>query len=181
MKATTTKIKDLLIIDLDVFADNRGWFVESYNKEKLKALGIDADFVQDNHSLSAVRGTLRGLHLQNSPYAQAKLVYCTRGAVLDVAVDLRPGSLTYKQWVAVELSEHNHRQFFIPRGFAHGFITLTDNTEFMYKVDNYYNKQSERGIRFDDPEIGVEWGNSAPILSPKDADSPLLKDCDINF
>lgn len=181
MKVTPTKIKDVLIIEPDIFQDNRGWFFESYNKEKLKEFGIDRDFIQDNHSFSSKNGTLRGLHLQNNPYAQSKLVRCTKGAVLDVAVDLRKDSPTFKQWVSIELSEENKKQLFIPRGFAHGFITTTDNVEFEYKVDNYYNKESEGGIRFDDKELGINWGNDNPILIEKDANAPLLKDSNINF
>jgi dTDP-4-dehydrorhamnose 3,5-epimerase len=181
MKVTQTKLKEVLIIEPDVFGDSRGWFVESYNKNKLRDFGIDVDFIQDNHSFSATKGTLRGLHVQNDPHTQSKLVRCIRGSILDVAVDLRKDSLTYKNWVSVELSEENKKQLFIPKGFAHGFLTLTDNVEFQYKVDNYYDKQSDRGIRFDDPEIGVVWGNDNPVLSDKDKNAPLLKDCDINL
>ena len=181
MEIISTKIKNLLIIQPDIFQDNRGWFFESYNKAKLNMLGIDVDFVQDNHSFSAKKGTLRGLHFQNNPYAQAKLVRCTKGIVLDVAVDLRKTSPTFKQWVSVELSEENKKQLFIPRGFAHGFITITDNVEFEYKVDNYYNKESERSIRFNDQAFGINWGNDNPILIDKDAQAPLLKDSDINL
>lgn len=181
MKITETKIKGLLLVELDVFGDNRGWFFESYNKRKLQEAGISADFVQDNRSFSSAKNTLRGLHFQKKPYDQAKLVSCARGAVMDVAVDLRPDSPTYKQWAAVELTEENKKQLFIPRGFAHGFLTLTDNVEFTYKVDNYYDKASDRGIIFNDPEIGVDWRIAAPILSEKDKSNPLLKDCDINF
>jgi len=181
MKVIPTKIKDVRIIEPDVFGDNRGWFSESYNKEKLKEFGIDVDFVQDNHSFSATKGTLRALHIQESPYAQSKLVRCTKGAVLDVAVDLRKDSQTYKQWVSVELSAENKKQFFVPKGFAHGFLTLTDNVEFEYKVDNYYNKQAERYIRYDDKDIGIIWGNDNPILIERDKNAPLLKDCDISF
>jgi dTDP-4-dehydrorhamnose 3,5-epimerase len=181
MKVIQTEIKDVLIIEPDVFSDSRGWFFESYNKEKFKGLGINVDFVQDNHSLSAVKGTLRGLHFQNSPHAQAKLVRCVRGAVLDVVVDIRKDSPTYKKWVSVELTGENKKQLFIPRGFAHGFLTLTNEVEFEYKVDNFYNKESERSIRFDDPGIGIDWGIKNPILLDRDAAAPLLKDCDINF
>lgn len=181
MKVISTKINDVLIIEPDVFGDNRGWFSESYNKEKLKEFGIDVDFVQDNHSFSATKGTLRALHIQESPYTQSKLVRCIKGAVLDVAVDLRKNSQTYKQWVSVELSAENKKQLFIPKGFAHGFLTLTDNVEFEYKVDNYYNKQSERYIRYDDKDIGIIWGNDNPILIERDKNAPLLKDCDISF
>jgi len=181
MKIIPTTIKDLLLLEPDVFQDGRGWFIETYNKNNLQTSGVKTDFVQDNRSFSAVKGTLRGLHFQNNPHAQAKLVCCTKGAVLDIAVDLRKDSPTYKQWLAIELTEENKKQLYIPRGFAHGFLTLTDNTEFFYKVDNYYNKQAERSIRFDDPELGIDWGNINPILSEKDKEAPLLKDCDTNF
>src|SRR3989338_5354662 len=179
MKITPTNIKDVLVIEPDIFIDDRGWFTELYNKEKLKTFGIDADFVQDNYSLTKKSGTLRGLHFQQNPYAQSKLVSCTKGAVLDVAVDLRKNSPTYKQWVALELTEENKKQIFIPKGFAHGFLTLADNTKLQYKIDNYYNKESDRGIRFDDPEIGVGWGNKNPILSEKDKEALFLKDSDV--
>ena len=181
MKVIQTEIKDVLIIEQDVFEDSRGWFFESYNKKKLKKFGMNIDFIQDNHSFSKIKGTLRGLHFQNNPYAQSKLVSCIRGAVLDVAVDLRKNSSTYKQWISIELTEKNKKQLFIPKGFAHGFLTLTENAEFQYKVDNYYNKQSERSIRFDDPEIGIDLGSNNPILLERDANAPLLKDCDISF
>lgn len=181
MKITPTKIKDVLIIEPDIFEDNRGWFFESYNQKRLAAAGINSDFIQDNHSFSKMKGTLRGLHCQNNPFSQAKLVSCTKGAVLDVAVDLRKNSPTYKEWCSVELSEENKKRLFIPRGFAHGFLTLADNTEFIYKVDNDYDKQSERSIRFDDPEIGIDWGNINPLLIDRDRDAPLLKNCNINF
>ena len=181
MKVIQTKIKDVLIIEPDVFGDNRGWFSETYNKEKLKEFGLDIDFIQDNHSFSATKGTLRGLHIQNSPHAQSKLVRCTKGAVLDIAVDVRKDSPTYRQWVSEELSEENKKQLFVPKGFAHGFITLTDNVEFEYKVDNYYDKQSERSIRFNDIDLGINWENDNPILLERDMNAPLLKDCDISF
>ena len=185
MKVTETKISGLKIIDPDCFGDNRGWFMETYSTEKYAEIGIDTVFVQDNQSMSAKKGTLRGLHFQINPMAQAKLVRCTKGAVIDVAVDIRKGSPTYKQWVSVELSEENKRQFFIPRGFAHGFLTLTDYVEFEYKVDNLYSKECDRGIRYDDPSINVDWGGllngMEPILSEKDMTSPLLEDSDANF
>jgi dTDP-4-dehydrorhamnose 3,5-epimerase len=181
MNKIETKIEGVYIIEPDVFGDERGWFTETYSKTKFEALGIEADFVQDNHSFSAKKGTLRGLHFQNAPYAQTKLIRCTRGTVLDVAVDIRKDSPTYKQWVSVELSVENKRQFFIPKGFAHGFLTLTDNVEFQYKVDNYFNKEADRSLRFDDPEIGVIWDNDEPILSEKDASAPYLKDLDASF
>lgn len=181
MRITPTKIKDVLVIEPDIFIDDRGWFTELYNKEKLKTFGIDADFVQDNYSLTKKSGTLRGLHFQQNPYAQSKLVSCTKGAVLDVAVDLRKNSPTYKQWVALELTEENKKQIFIPKGFAHGFLTLADNTKLQYKIDNHYNKGSERTIRYDDPEIGIDWGNTDPILLERDRNAPLFKNSDINF
>ncbi|MFA5651915.1 MAG: dTDP-4-dehydrorhamnose 3,5-epimerase [Candidatus Paceibacterota bacterium] len=181
MKAIKTKIKDVLILEPDVFSDNRGWFFESYNKEKLDSLGINIDFIQDNHSYCVKKGTVRGLHVQNFPYTQSKLVRCTRGSILDVVVDLRKDSPTYKSWISVELSAKNKKQIFIPRGLAHGFLSLTANAECQYKVDNYYNKKSERGIRFDDPDIGVDWNYNNPILSIKDQDNPLLKNSEINF
>jgi len=181
MKITPTKIEGVLIIEPDVFGDSRGWFFESYSKQKLKGAGIEADFVQDNHSFSATKGTLRGLHFQNAPHSQSKLIRCTRGRVLDIAVDLRKDSPTYKEWVSIELSAENKKQFFIPKGFAHGFLALTDNVEFQYKVDDYYDKSSDRSIRFDDPEIAVDWEYDQPILSDKDNNAPFLKDSDANF
>lgn len=185
MKKIETKIPGVVIIEPDVFGDHRGYFMETYSTSKFHELGIDNVFVQDNMSFSANKGTLRGLHFQNDPMAQAKLVSCTRGKVIDVAVDIRKGSPTYKQWVAVELSEENKRFFFIPRGFAHGFLTLTDNVEFRYKVDNLYSKEQDRGIRYDDPTINVDWGGLLngiePILSKKDTTGPLLDESDCNF
>lgn len=181
MKIIPTKIPDVLIIEPDVYTDHRGWFIEAYNKKAFKEAGIETDFVQDNHSFSLNKGVLRGLHFQKEPYAQSKLVRCTKGAVLDVAVDLRRESPTFKQWVAVELSEENKKQLFIPKGFAHGFLLLKDNTEFQYKVDNYYNKEHDRSIRYDDPDIGIEWGYDEPILSEKDLNAPYFIDCDIEF
>ena len=181
MKITEQKIKGVFLIEPDVFGDERGWFFESYRKDRLTEAGIVADFVQSNHSMSTEKGTLRGIHFQNNPMAQAKLIRCTKGAVLDIAIDLRKGSPTYRQWIGVELSAENKKSFFIPRGFGHGFITLTDGAEFQYQVDNYYSKEQDRSIRFDDPEIAVDWGNDSPILSEKDKNAPLLKDSDINF
>ena len=181
MKITPTIIKEVLIIEPDVFEDNRGWFIESYNKKKLAEAGINTDFIQDNRTFTKKAGTLRGLHLQNKPFTQAKLVTCTKGSVLDVAVDVRKNSPTYKKWAAIELSEKNKKQIFIPRGFAHGFLTLIDNTEFEYKVDNGYEKSRERIVRFNDPDIDIDWGNTEPILLERDRNAPLLKDCDINL
>ena len=181
MKITPTKIKDVLIIEPDIFEDARGWFVESYNKKKLAEHGIEIEFVQSNHSFTKKKDTLRGLHFQKNPFSQAKLVRCIRGAVLDVAVDLRKSSPTYKKWIAVELTEENKKQLFIPRGFAHGILSLTDNVEVYYKVDKHYHKQSEGFLHFNDPEINIDWGISEPILIERDVTAPFLKDSDINF
>ena len=180
MKITETSIAGVYIIDTDVFGDHRGYFTETYNKPKYEKMGITCEFVQDNMSFSAQKGTLRGLHWQNPPYAQSKLVSCTKGTVIDVAVDIRKGSPTYGQYVAAELSAENHRQFYIPQGFAHGFLTLTDDVEFRYKVDNVYNKESEGCIRYDDPTIHVDWGTLLqgiePVLSQKDQEGPCLEE-----
>ncbi len=177
MKLTKTKLDGVVIIEPDVFGDNRGFFMESWNKKKLEEAGLFYDFVQDNHSKSTVKGTLRGIHFQKGDKAQAKLVRCVKGAVLDVAVDLRKNSPTFKQWVSVELSAENKKQLLIPRGFGHGFVTLTDDVEFLYKADNYYVPEADAGIRWNDPDIGVEWGIKNPILSEKDKKNPFLKDC----
>jgi len=181
MKRIDTALPGVCIIEPQVFGDHRGYFMETYSAKAFADIGIDTVFVQDNQSFSAQKGTLRGLHFQNDPMAQAKLVRVTRGAVLDVAVDLRRGSPTYKQWVAVELTAENKRMLFIPRGFGHGFVTLTEDVEFCYKVDNLYSKECDRSVRYNDPDIGVDWGDIAPILSQKDTTSPFLKDSDCNF
>lgn len=181
MKLTKTKLDGVVIIEPDVFGDNRGFFMESWNKKKMEEAGLYYDFVQDNHSKSTVKGTLRGIHFQKGDKAQAKLVRCVKGAVLDVAVDLRKNSPTFKQWVGVELSAENKKQLLIPRGFGHGFVTLTDDVEFLYKADNYYAPKADGGIRWNDPDISVEWGVENPILSEKDKVNPFLKDCDELF
>ena len=176
MKFEKTKLEGVVIITPDVFGDHRGFFMESWSEHKMEEAGLHYNFVQDNHSMSSVKGTLRGIHFQKGDKAQAKLVRCVNGAVLDVAVDLRHESPTYKQWVAVELSAENKKQLMIPRGFGHGFVTLTDEVEFLYKADNYYAPEADGGIRWNDPEIGVDWGVENPILSAKDEKSPFLKD-----
>lgn len=181
MNIVKTEIEDVLIIKPKVFRDYRGWFAETYSKHKFLKNGIDIDFVQDNHSMSAKKGTLRGLHFQINPRAQTKLVRCIKGRILDVAVDIRKGSSAYKKWVGVELSEENKKQLLIPKGFAHGFLALTDDVEVQYKVDEYYAPEYDRSIRFDDPEIGVDWGIEKPILSEKDLKALLLKDSDVDF
>lgn len=176
MKFEKTKLEGVVIITPDVFGDHRGFFMESWSEHKMEEAGLRYNFVQDNHSMSSVKGTLRGIHFQKGDKAQAKLVRCVKGAVLDVAVDLRHESPTYKQWVAVELSAENKKQLMIPRGFGHGFVTLTDEVEFLYKADNYYAPEADGGIRWNDPEIGVDWGVENPILSAKDEKNPFLKD-----
>ena len=181
MTIVKTKVLDLYILEPKVFDDHRGWFMESWSRKVLEDAGLCYDFVQDNHSFSAKKGVLRGLHFQKGSAAQAKLVRCARGRVLDVAVDLRKGSPTYKKWAAIELSAENKRQLLIPRGFAHGFLTLTDDVEFLYKADNYYAPDADAGIRWNDPQIGVDWGIIDPIMSEKDANAPFLKDIDCNF
>lgn len=181
MNFIETKLKGVYIVEPKVFGDHRGFFMESYSQKVFEEAGLFYSFVQDNHSSSTVKGTLRGIHFQRGDKAQAKLVRCARGAVLDVAVDLRPASPTYKQWVAVELSEENKRQLLIPRGFGHGFLTLTDHVEFLYKADNYYAPEADGGIRWNDPEIGVDWGVAEPILSDKDRNAPFLKDAVTDF
>ena len=176
MNVIKTDVLDVYIIEPKVFGDKRGYFFESWSKKKMEDAGLFYDFVQDNQSYSSIKGTIRGLHFQNGEHSQAKLVRCAKGAVLDVAVDLRKGSPTYKKWVAVELSADNKRQLMIPRGFAHGFVTLTDEVEFLYKADNLYRFESEGSIRWTDPKIGVEWGVEDPIVSDKDANAPLFVD-----
>jgi dTDP-4-dehydrorhamnose 3,5-epimerase len=175
IKVTETGISGLVIIEPQVFGDHRGFFMESWSQRAMEEAGLHYNFVQDNHSSSTVKGTLRGIHFQYGDKSQAKLVRCARGAVIDVAVDLRKDSPTYKQWYAVELSEENKKQFMIPRGFGHGFVTLTDHVEFMYKADNYYAPEADGGIRWNDPEFGIDWGVEKPILSDKDANSPFFK------
>lgn len=182
MQVIKSELKDVYVIQPRIFGDHRGWFMESYSKIKLLEAGIDCDFVQDNQSFSAHKGTLRGLHFQLNPKAQAKMVRCTRGAILDVAVDIRKGAPSYKQWVAVELSAENKKQLFIPRGFAHGFLTLTDDVEVQYKADEYYAPEYDGNILYNDPEIGVVWGEGEFILSDKDKKAPLLRERnDLNF
>jgi dTDP-4-dehydrorhamnose 3,5-epimerase len=167
MEVIETKIKDLLIVKPKVFADSRGYFFESYNEGVFKKNGIDVNFVQDNQSLSNA-GVLRGLHLQAPPFAQGKLVRVITGAVLDIAVDIRNGSPTYGEHVAIELNEENKTMFYIPPGFAHGFLTLRDNTIFSYKCTNLYNKESEMTVLWNDSDLNINWNIKDPVLSEKD-------------
>lgn len=175
MKVEETPIEGLLIIQLDVYYDDRGYFIETYNKEKFKELGINFDFLQDNQSQSS-KGVLRGLHFQNPPYAQGKLVCVIAGAVIDFAVDLRRKSKTYGSYFALELSEQNKTIFWIPPGFAHGFVSLQDNTIFSYKCTQVYNKHSEASIRWDDPDLAIDWKIQNPIISEKDRNAPFFKE-----
>ncbi len=170
-----TPIKDLIIIEPKVFSDERGWFMESYKYSDFKSIGINVDFMQDNHSYSK-KHVLRGLHYQLAPYAQGKLVRVVSGVVWDVAVDLRKDSPTYKKWVGVVLSDNNNYMFWIPEGFAHGFVALTDKVQFLYKTTNEYIKEVERAIRWDDPDIAVEWPVKKPIVSDKDKGNPLFSE-----
>ena len=182
MRRIDTALPGVCIVEPQAYGDHRGYFMETYSTRAFEQIGITAVFVQDNQSFTAQKGTLRGIHFQNAPMAQAKLVRVTRGAVMDVAVDLRRDSPTNRQWVAVELSAENKRMLYLPRGFGHGFRTLTDDVEFCYKVDNLYSKEHDRGIRFDDPSIGVAWGEvTEDLLSAKDLHAPLLEESDCNF
>ncbi len=176
-----TKLDGVLIITPQVFGDSRGWFFESYSKIKLEKLGLICDFVQDNHSKSGHIHTLRGLHFQKNPKAQAKLIRCVRGKIFDVAVDIRKSSPNYLKWIGVELTEENKKQLFIPKGFAHGFLTLEENCEVMYKTDEYYAPECDCGIRWNDPDIGVDWKVDSPVLSQKDINSKFIKDLDVGF
>lgn len=181
MNLIKTSLREVLLIEPQKFGDHRGWFMESYSKREFEKLGITEDFMQHNHSFSATKGTLRGLHFQKKPFAQTKIIRCTKGEILDVAVDIRKQSPTYKQWVSVMLSAENGRMLYVPQGFAHGFLTLAENTEVQYMVDQYYAPESDRSIRFDDPAIGVNWNISDPIVSQKDQCAPLLEESDADF
>ena len=180
MHIERTAIDGVLILQPKVFGDARGFFLESFNQAAFDtAVGHHVDFVQDNHSRSS-RGVLRGLHFQRAPKAQGKLVRVTAGAVFDVAVDIRPDSATFGRWVGAELSGENHRQMWIPPGLAHGFLVLSDTADFLYKTTTYYAPQWDRGIRWDDPQIGVTWPlEGTPVLSAKDQVQPLLKDAEV--
>ena len=183
MNVIKTEIEGLLILEPKIFGDSRGYFYESYNKQRFEEVtGLNINFVQDNQSKSCY-GVLRGLHFQKPPYAQSKLVRCVKGQILDISVDIRKSSPTFGKYVAVELTEDNHRQLFIPHGFAHGFVVLSDEAIFQYKCDNFYHKESEGAVAWNDPEINIDW--TIPfedvILSDKDKVNPLLKDVDWLF
>lgn len=183
MKIHTTPFEGLVILEPKILGDDRGYFFESYNKKVFEeAIGKSVNFVQDNQARS-VKNVLRGLHYQNTPTPQAKLIRALEGAIWDVVVDLRKDSATYGQWYGVELSAENKLQFFIPRGFAHGYAVLTDTAEIMYKCDNLYDKAAEGGVLFNDPAIGIDWkiDVSQAILSEKDIAQPLFADCNSTF
>lgn len=178
-----TGLEGVYLLEPTVFEDHRGFFMESYNKKDLEELGLHYEFVQDNHSLSVQAGVLRGLHFQLEPKAQTKIVRCLKGAIYDVVVDIRKGSPTYLKWIGVILTEFNKRQIVVPKGFAHGVLTLVPNTEILYKVDEYYSPEHDRSIRWNDPDIAIDWPYTNPILSDKDRNAPTLKEIEdeINF
>ncbi len=174
------EIPDLILIKPKVFCDDRGFFLESYKKSEFNKAGIREDFVQDNHSKSK-KNVLRGIHFQLNPKAQGKLVRCIKGKIFDVAVDLRKNSKTFKKWIGIELSEENKLMLYIPPGFGHAFLTLSDEAEVIYKTTAEYDRNLDSGIRWNDPSIGITWGIKNPILSEKDANLPFLKDSNLNF
>ena len=177
-----TLLPDVLILTPKRFGDDRGWFMETFNAARVTEAGLSLTFVQDNHSMSAKVGTLRGLHFQTPPHAQDKLVRCSKGAILDVAVDIRRGSPSYGKWVGVELTAENGKQLLVPKGFLHGFVTRAENTEVQYKCTDVYAPDCDGGIRWDDPDIGIDWGLTGdPVLSAKDTVAPLLCDYDSPF
>lgn len=183
IQVETTKLGGVLILTPQRHGDARGFFSESWNRRRLEEAGVSVEFVQDNHSLSAKAGTVRGLHFQAPPHAQAKLVRCGRGSLYDVAVDIRQGSPTFGQWTGVELSFENGKQLFIPEGFLHGFATREPDTEILYKCTDYYAPECDGAVRFDDPDIGVDWGvdTGSAVLSEKDAAAPLFREFDSPF
>ncbi|KOS04065.1 dTDP-4-dehydrorhamnose 3,5-epimerase [Paenibacillus polymyxa] len=181
MKVIPLKLEGAKIIEPVVHGDHRGFFMESYNEQIMKQNGISHVFIQDNQSLSAEAGVIRGLHYQLNPKAQTKLIRVLSGAIYDVILDIRKSSPTFGQWIGVILSEHNRRQLLVPKGFAHGFCTLVPNTHVFYKVDEYYSPENDRGILWNDPALGIDWPTSHAILSEKDQKQPALADAVINF
>ncbi|WHY66790.1 dTDP-4-dehydrorhamnose 3,5-epimerase [Neobacillus sp. SuZ13] len=182
MKVIETLLPGVKVIEPNVFGDHRGWFMETYSDAIFEKEGIGIKFVQDNQSFSAIKGTLRGLHYQLNPKAQTKLVRCTKGAIFDVAVDIRKESPTFGKWFGIELTAENKKQLLIPKGFAHGFMTLTNDVEVQYKVDELYAPECDRGIIWNDPAVGIEWPMEiSPVLSAKDEKAPLLTDAENNF
>ncbi|MFF2480874.1 dTDP-4-dehydrorhamnose 3,5-epimerase [Paenibacillus sp. NPDC058071] len=181
MKILDTKLLDAKLLEPAVFSDNRGFFMESYNQKTFNENGIATDFIQDNHSLSVEAGVLRGLHYQLNPHAQTKLIRVTTGVIYDVILDIRKGSPTFGQWQGFILSASNKRQLLVPRGFAHGFCTLVQNCEVIYKVDSLYSPECDRGIAWNDPQLNIDWPITNPITSDKDSRHPLFANAEINF
>ncbi|MFD3259463.1 dTDP-4-dehydrorhamnose 3,5-epimerase [Paenibacillus lentus] len=181
MNLTPLKMADAFLLEPVVHGDHRGFFMESYNEKIMKQLGVSYNFIQDNHSLSAEPGVLRGLHYQLNPKAQTKLIRVLSGAIYDVILDIRRNSPTYGQWIGVILSEYNKRQLLVPKGFAHGFCTLVPNTQVLYKVDEYYSPEHDRGILWNDPALNIDWPVSEPLLSDKDRNHPTFVDAEMNF
>lgn len=181
MQVIDLELEGVKLLEPKVFEDYRGYYMESYSARTLKECGIDTVFVQDNHLHSLKKYTIRGIHFQNNPKAQAKLLRCTKGSILDVVVDLRKDSPTYKKYIKVILTAKDKKQIFIPRGFGHACMSLEDDVEVQYKVDEFYEPQYDRAIAWNDPELNIDWGTHDPIVSPKDANAPFLKDSDINF
>lgn len=181
MEVLPQKLSGVCLLKTRYFTEERGYFTELYSKRTFQEAGLDYDFIQDNHSYTAKKNTIRGIHFQKNPMVQTKLVRCVRGRVMDVVVDLRKDSATYLQWDKFELSSENKLQLLVPRGFGHGFITLEDDCEFFYKVDAFYSPEDDRSIAWNDPEIGVDWGITTPILSEKDEKAPLFQDSDVDF
>lgn len=181
MRLTPLKLNDSVLLEPVIHGDHRGFFMESYNESKMHDLGLKFDFIQDNQSLSAEPGVLRGLHYQLNPQAQTKLIRVLSGAIYDVILDIRKSSPTFGQWIGVILSEHNKRQLLVPKGFAHGFCTLVPNTQVLYKVDEYYSPEHDRGILWNDPSLGIDWPVSEPLLSEKDRLHPTFANAEMNF
>lgn len=181
MKKIETNLLGAYILEPNVFGDHRGFFMESFNESVFQELGLDINFIQDNHSLSQSAGTLRGMHYQLNGKAQTKLVRVSRGAIYDVIVDIRQGSPTFGNWQGFILSAENKRQLLVPKGFAHGFCTIVENTEVQYKVDELYSPEHDRGLAWNDNDLAIDWPTNAPVLSAKDENQPLLRDIENNF
>lgn len=181
MKIISTEIDEVKIIEPRVFNDDRGFFYETFNIKALKENGIDFTPIQENCAFSLKKGTIRGLHFQNNPMAQAKIIRCTKGHVTDYAIDMRKNSPTYLKYVSVELSAENKLQFYLPRGFAHGVISLEDDTVIEYFADNPYSPENDRSVRYNDLDINIDWGTDRLILSDKDKNAPFVSECDCNF
>ena len=181
LKILDLPLEGVKLIEPTYFEDYRGYYCETYSARTMSEYGLDFIFVQDNHVYSAKKGVIRGIHFQNNPKAQTKLVRCTKGIVMDYAVDLRKKSSTFKKWISVELSAENRKQLLIPKGFGHVVVSLVDDCEIQYKVDELYYPEYDRAIAWDDPDIAIDWSGICPILSEKDKAAPFLKDSDVNF